>query len=198
MTLEPRMLAVEERLRRMAEQLPTPDVEAGWAALSASLEPPLAKVIPLRRRSLGRPVALAAAALLVAGSALAAVTHRTGQAQHLAPAPSSIGYVHVGPHLHEAFAGPGTSGLADRPSTKPARGSTDPSGTTTAPSGTSADGIGGTGGAGHTKPQDDPNDRDQGVGNDGQHNDHGVGNNGPEGSAPKPSGGGSDHAPNGH
>ena len=48
---------------------------------------------------------------------------------------------------------------------------------------------------GASKPGDDPNDRDQGTGNDGQHNDHGGGNNGAEGTKKPHESGGSSSSP---
>jgi hypothetical protein len=177
MTLEPRMLAAEERLQRLASAMPAPDVEAGWAALSAQLEPPLAKVIPLRRRRFGRPIALAAAAaLLVAGSALAAVTRAGADRAEAPPVVASDGGVWSGARLHAPFSGPPV-----RTTSTDSKGSAPRAGQTrdAAPGGTSAPG----GGAGNA--QDDPNDRDQGTGNDGRHDDHGGGNDGAEGSSPR-------------
>jgi hypothetical protein len=191
MTLEPRMLAVEERLQRLASGMPSPDAEAGWAALSAQLEPPLAQVIPLRPKRFGRPIALAAAAaLLVAGSALAAIT-RDG-ADRSAPAAAiawSDGGVSSGPHLHEGFAGPPAAPSSSDDSADPATRRTHTPGS----GGDAAQ-------AGHDgKAHDDPNDRDQGTGNDGRHDDSGGGNDGAEGSSPGGHGhsGGKASAPSG-
>jgi hypothetical protein len=189
MTLEPTMLAVEERLQRLSSSMPAPDVEAGWAALSALLEPPVAPVVPLRPKpSRFRPIALAAAAaILVAGSAFAAVTQH-GPAHIVPPPPIEVpgGFV-AGPHLHRPFAGPALTsddrGGPHRPGGPSTGGPS--TGGTAAPSG---------GGAArghehrqrdHAKQQDDPNDLDQGTGNDGQHNDNGGGNDGTEGSQPR-------------
>jgi hypothetical protein len=195
MTLEPSMLAVEQRLQRLASEMPPPDVEAGWAALSAMLEPPLAPVIPLRRRSFGRPIALAAAAaLLVAGSAFAAVTRGDPQTHHLSPlVPIELpGVAFSGPHLHAPLSGPPAVPTKDEPGRSakdtnvgaPTAGGTSDGGSTT------TDGSGAT--SDHTKAQDDPNDLDQGTGNDGQHNDHGGGNNGTEDSQARGQGNGQD------
>jgi hypothetical protein len=190
MTLEPRMLAVEERLQRLASGMPTPDVDGGWAALAAQLEPPLAQVIPLRRKSFIRPALMGvAAALLVAGSAFAAVTHGDRSA-HVAPVVSTPGVAFAGPRLHGAFAGPLTTVTGPTKHTHAGGDAGGSSATGTAPSGGSTGSDGTGGGNDHTKPTDDPNDRDQGTGNDGQHNDHGGGNNGPEGSQPRMSNGG--------
>jgi hypothetical protein len=177
MTLEPRMLAAEERLQRMASGMPSPDVDAGWAALSARLEPPLARVIPLRRRRFGRPTALAAAAaLLVAGSALAAVSRAGVDRAAAPPLVASDGAVWSGPRLHAPFSGPparttSTAPKAAAPAAAQTRDAA--SGDRSAP--------GGEGGSAH----DDPNDRDQGTGNDGRHDDNGGGNDGAEGSSPR-------------
>jgi hypothetical protein len=191
MTLEPRMLAVEERLQHLASEMPAPDAEAGWAALSAKLEPQLAQVIPLRRKSFGRPVALAAAAaLMVAGSALAAVTHGDSDPSRVSPAATVElpGVAFSGPHLHSPFSGPATApdGSSGQGSGSDSSTGSIPGGDSTIPGGDST-GTGGSGGGttDHTKPQDDPNDRDQGTGNDGQHDDQGGGNDGPEGSQPR-------------
>ena len=190
MTLEPRMLAVEERLQRLSSSMPAPDVEAGWAALSAKLEPPLAQVIPLRRKSFGRPILLAAAAaLLVAGSAFAAVTHGTsGTSRHVAPAVGFPSSAFGGVHLHDAFTGP-SSATAPSGGSGHSTGSGHSSGTGTTSNGGVSTGSGGGSGDGTqpSKPKDDPNDRDQGTGNDGQHNDRGGGNNGAEGTQPRTS-----------
>jgi hypothetical protein len=174
MTLEPRMLAAEERLQRLASGMPSPDVEAGWAALSAQLEPPLASVIPLRRRRFGRPLALAAAAaLLVAGSALAAITRAGADRGAAPPVVASEGGVWSGSRLHAPFSGPQarTTSTDGKRGAPPAGQAPDaPAGGRSAPSGEG------------NKAQDDPNDRDQGTGNDGRHDDNGGGNDGAEGS----------------
>jgi hypothetical protein len=194
MTLEPSILAVEQRLQRLASEMPAPDVDAGWAALSAKLQPPLAQVIPLRRKPFGRPIALAAAAaLLVAGSAFAAVTHGSSEPGHVVPpAPVELpGVAFSGVHLHAPFSGPPAvpTTTADAPA-KDAPGDTSSTGGSSDGGSTSPTGSGD--GTDHTKPQDDPNDLDQGTGNDGQHNDHGGGNDGTEGSQPRSQGNGHD------
>ena len=190
MTLEPTMLAAEQRLQRMASGIPAPDVDAGWAALSAKLEPPLATVIPLRRRSFGRPIVLAAAAtLLVAGSAFAAIGHGGGASEHVAPvAPvEAPGPAFGGRHAHAPFQGPPAT-----PNVHTAVPTGDPTGLTAPPvesGGSTGTQSSGDGRAAPSKHQDDPNDLDQGTGNDGQHNDNGGGNNGTEGSQPRGDGG---------
>ena len=197
MTLEPDPAAVlvHERLEQAVSSMRAPDVEAGWAALAAQLETPIAPVVPLRTPSRGRFVAFAvAAALMVAGSAFAAVSHVRDTPADATPPPVPLVHTSVtGPHAHAPFSGPpaeirsqhhhDTGGIGDGGTSGTGDGSGTPS-------------TGGTG-DGTTKPGDDPNDRDQGTGNDGQHNDHGGGNNGPEGTQPSTSGGsshgGSDH-----
>jgi hypothetical protein len=200
MTLEPRMLAVEERLQRMASGMPSPDVDAGWAAISAQLEPTLARVIPLRRRRLGRPIALAAAAaLLVAGSALAAVTRGGADGAAGSPVVAFDGGVLIGPHLHAAFSGPSVRDTSAAPPSGAAQPVSHGSPTS---DGSDAPRTGHDG-----KAQDDPHDRDQGTGNDGRHDDNGGGNDGAEGTqphgkadghSPAPSDPPADHGPSDH
>ena len=197
MTLEPDPAAVlvHERLEQAVSSMRAPDVEAGWAALAAQLEAPIAPVVPLRRSTRGRFVAFAvAAALMMAGTAFAAVSHfRDAPAGPIAPAVPRVHTV-TGPHAHAPFSGPPAE---QRPSSHHDTQSgtkhggtpgTGDGGGTSSPSGS---------GDGTSKPGDDPNDRDQGTGNDGQHNDHGGGNNGPEGTHPSTSGCPS-HAGSGH
>jgi hypothetical protein len=182
MTLEPRMLAVEERLQRLSSAMPAPDASAGWASLSAQLDPPLAPVIPLRPRRFRRPIVLAAAAaLLVAGSAFAAITHGEPQHTHIAPPAGAI--------AGSGWGGPQISGgLPGRPAVAPT--ASDPAGNASPGQASSAGPSAAAGGAqkpeANTTPaKDDPNDRDQGTGNDGKHDDNGGGNDGPEGSQPR-------------
>jgi hypothetical protein len=192
MTLEPDPAAVlvHERLEQAVSSMRPPDVQAGWAALAAQLEAPIAPVVPLRASTRGRFIAFAvAAALMVAGSAFAAVSHvRDAPTHPIDPAVSPIHTSVTGPRAHAPFSGPPA---AQRPM---------PHHDT--PVGTKHGGTSGTGEAGGapspsgsrdgtSKPGDDPNDRDQGTGNDGQHNDHGGGNNGPEGTHKSTSGGSS-------
>ena len=193
MTLEPDPAAVlvHERLEQAVSSMRAPDVEVGWAALAAQLEAPIAPVVPLRTSTRGRFVAFAvAAALMVAGSAFAAVSHvRDTRVDPIAPAVPPVHSSVTGPHAHAPFSGPpaeqrprphhDTHGGTKHGGTS---GTGDAGGGTPSPSGS---------GDGTSKPGDDPNDRDQGTGNDGQHNDHGGGNNGPEGTHPSTSGGSS-------
>ena len=198
MTLErdPAAVLVHERLQQAVSSMRAPDIEAGWAALAEQLEPPLAPVVPLRKPSRGRIVVLAAAALLVAGTAFAAVSHFGSRpADRHVPSIAPIQRPMTGPHIHEPFAGPPPD---PRPSDRRHDGSQHPAGPSAGPS----DGGTTTAGGSHqgaSKPGDDPNDRDQGTGNDGQHNDHGGGNNGAEGTKkPHESGGSSSHGRSHH
>ena len=52
MTLEPDPAAVlvHERLEQAVSSMRAPDVEAGWAALAAQLEAPIAPVVPAAQR----------------------------------------------------------------------------------------------------------------------------------------------------
>ena len=185
MTRDPASQAAHERLESAVASMPAFDVDAGWSALVAQLEPPMAPVIPLRRRRPRRVIALGvAAALVVGGSAFAAVRHGSAPQLSVVPpvtAPGS-GLV-IGPHAHPAFSGaPATpdegtdggasvgSGASD-PVPKPA----DASGETAGGSGGS-DGSSGSGPFGGTPNQDAPDDTDNGSGNDGQHDDNGGGN----------------------
>ncbi len=110
MTLEPDPAAVlvHERLEQAVSSMRAPDVEAGWAALAAQLEAPIAPVVPLRTSTRGRFVAFAvAAALMVAGSAFAAVSHvRDTRVDPIAPAVSPVHTSVTGPHAHAPFSGP--------------------------------------------------------------------------------------------
>ncbi len=185
MTRDAAAQAVHERLEHAAASSPAFDVEAGWAALAAQLEGPIAPVIPLRRRRPRRTVALAvAAAVFIGGSALAMVRHSGAPGLSIAPVATlpTTGLV-TGPHVHDPFSGPppvdgaptgpdGTSGggaAGGSPSDPTGSGST---------GGSSQGGSGGgTGSGGSGAPnQDSPDDIDHGGGNDGQHDDNGGGN----------------------
>ncbi|MEP6758323.1 MAG: hypothetical protein ABJB55_03930, partial [Actinomycetota bacterium] len=161
----------------------TPDVEAGWAALAARLDVPLAPVVPMRKPSRARTVALAvAAAMLLAGAAFAAVAHfENGRAGHPAPGSKLIHVPVTGPHAHMPFAGPPAH---PQPANHHHGGGTGTGAGDGSGSGSGDGGSGNGSGGGTSKPGDDPNDRDQGTGNDGHHNDHGGGNNGAEGTPP--------------
>jgi hypothetical protein len=192
MTLEPSMIAVEERLQRLASAMPAPDADAGWAALSALLDPPAATVIPLRKRSSRRPIALlAAAAILVAGGAFAAVRQHAQQRAAPSPPTQLPTVAAAGPHVHAPFSRPHTL-----PSTTDGHGSSEP-GLGTAPVGSTKHETQSTESQrdrqGHPKPHDDPNDLDQGTGNDGMHDDNGAGNDGAEGSRTRGQGHGNGH-----
>jgi hypothetical protein len=170
--------ALHERLTGMAAGMSTPDAEAGWAALASKIGVP-APVVPLRRHVRRRRTVslLVAAALVVGGSALAAVrtwTHR-GQTPQ-APAPVSV----LSP-VGRSF-GPSDRSLVPAPTAAPAggtHGSSRPSHGGAGPAGS-----GPTGGGDGSPSPDDPQDRDHGTGNDGSHDDHGGGNDGPSGSLP--------------
>ncbi|HLB38940.1 MAG TPA: hypothetical protein VJM84_00645 [Actinomycetota bacterium] len=188
MTLQPDPAAVmvHERLERAVAGMPTPDVEAGWAALAAQLEAPLAPVVPLRRPSRGRTVALAvAAAMMLAGSAFAAVAHfGDGRATHIEPVATPVDAPVTGPHAHAPFTGPPHTGpTADHDRTDGGSSATGGDGSDSGASDDGTSASSGDDGDGSAKPGDDPNDRDQGTGNDGEHEDHGGGNDGAEDSS---------------
>ena len=70
MTRDASAQAVHERLEHVVATMPEPDVEAGWAALVAQLEPPVAPVVPLHRPRPYKAIVLGvAAAILIGGSA---------------------------------------------------------------------------------------------------------------------------------
>jgi uncharacterized membrane protein YgcG len=201
MTLQPDPAAVlvHERLEQAVSAMRAPDVEAGWAALSARLDVPIAPVVPLRKPKRGRTVALAvAAAMMLAGSAFAAVAHfGDGRGDHIAPVVTPVHVPVTGPHAHAPFGGPSdVPAPADHHHGSGAGAGGGAGSGSTSSGGDSSTGSS-DGGGSTSKPGDDPNDRDQGTGNDGHHNDHGGGNNGPEGSQPGTSSGsshgGSDH-----
>jgi hypothetical protein len=187
MTRDPASQAVHERLEHAVSSMPAFDVDAGWAALAAQLEPPVAPVIPLRRHRPRRVLALAvAAAVFVGGSALAMVRHGGVPSISIAPVATLPGSgLVVGPHVHGAFSGAppappghvegngggGGGGGGQEPSGTGSPGG-DSGGST--PSGGSGD-QGGSGGSGAPN-QDSPDDTDHGSGNDGQHDDNGQGN----------------------
>jgi hypothetical protein len=99
------IVAVHDRIVGAVASTPIPGVEAGWAALVHQLEPHGGTVVPLRRAGRrGRVIALtAAAALLLAGSAFAAVGPRVlrdRDHQVIQPAPDDGGMTdpgHSGP-----------------------------------------------------------------------------------------------------
>jgi hypothetical protein len=183
MTRDVAAQAVHERLESLAATMPEPDIEAGWAALVAQLEPPVAPVVPLRPRPRPRRAIVlgVAAAIVIGGSALAMVRHGGNDGQHgVQPSAVAPGGAILGPHNHPPFSGPqradhGSSpGYADghhHGSTGQAAGST-PSNGGSGDSTSGSDGNGGT----HSFHHDSPNDTDHGTGND-VHGDNGQGNN---------------------
>jgi hypothetical protein len=183
MTRDAAAQAVHERLEHAAASSPAFDVEAGWAALSAQLEGPIAPVIPLRRRRPRRTVALAvAAAVFIGGSALAMVRHSGAPGLSIAPIATlpASGPV-TGPHVHPAFSGaPPVDGAPAGPDGTSGGGAgggspSDPSGSGST-GGSSQEGSGGGSGGSGGPNQDSPDDIDHGGGNDGQHDDNGGGN----------------------
>jgi hypothetical protein len=177
--------AVHERLEHLAAGMPQPDLDAGWAALAAQLEPPVAPVIALRRRRHRRTVVLGvAAAMLAASGAFAMVRHGGDEAQG-SPARSGATappFLRVGPHSHRPFVGPPAADDGTPPS-HPSTGQHDgkttptggqPSSSSDSPRDTSA------GSTQHedTHPfhHDAADDTDHGTGNDGTHDDNGQGN----------------------
>jgi antitoxin (DNA-binding transcriptional repressor) of toxin-antitoxin stability system len=186
MTRDAAAQAVHERLEHLVATLPEPDVEAGWAALVTQLELPVAPVVPLRRPRPRRALVLgAAAAVLIAGSALAVVRHgrdggRPAQTPPPTTAPSHVG---SGPRTHRSFSGPPTVSHPDPPPAGDGHqdGATGPSGGS-ASSGPSEDHTSDTHtgtthhDGTHTPHHDAADDTDHGTGNDGSHDDNGQGN----------------------
>ncbi len=183
MTRDAAAQAVHERLEHLVATLPEPDVEAGWAALVTQLEPPVAPVVPLRRPRPRRALVLGvAAAVLIAGSALAVVRHgrdggRPAQTPPPATAPSHVG---SGPRTHRSFSGPPA---VPRPDPPPAGdghqdGATGPSGGSASSGDHTSDTHKGTrhDDGTHTPHHDAADDTDHGTGNDGSHDDNGQGN----------------------
>ena len=161
-------VAVHDRLTELAGGMPIPDAEAGWAALVARIEAPA-------------PVSLLiAAAVMVGGSAFAAVRSWTRHD----PVPSRPSQVVT--DVGRTF-GPSDRGLVPLPApTAPAHDGRPSPRTHRGHVGSDATGPSGTGGS---PSADDPNDRDQGTGNDGSHDDQGGGNDGPSGSGQDGQGG---------
>jgi hypothetical protein len=182
MTRDASAQAVHERLEHLVSAMPEPDVEAGWAALVAQLEPPVAPVVPLRRRS--RPwrgvVLGVAAATVIAGAAFAAVYHGGGDEGPATVGPSATTPGHLGgPHVHPALSGPAPGEHA----TPSVSGGGHPDSTShqggSAPSGSRPGGTPSASTHRETQPShhDSPDDTDHGTGNDGTHDDNGLGNN---------------------
>jgi len=180
MTRDAAAQAVHERLEHTVWGMPAFDVDAGWTALAAQLEGPIAPVIPLRRpRSRRMTVLAVAAAVFIGGSALAMVRHGSTPGYAIASVVTLQGSGLVtGPHVHVAFSGASSvTPAASRPGAHGAAGGSNPStpssGGGSAGGGSSNAGSGGSG----TPNQDAPDDIDHGSGNDGQHDDNGHGNN---------------------
>ena len=175
-------VAVHDRLTELAGGMPIPDAEAGWAALVARIEA-AAPVVPLRRHDRGRRTVslLIAAALMVGGSAFAAVRSWTPHD----PVPSRPSQVVT--DVGTTF-GPSDRGLVPPLApTAPAHDGHPSSRTHHGHVGSDASGPSGTGDG--SSSVDDPNDRDHGTGNDGSHDDQGGGNDGPSGSGQDGQGG---------
>ena len=185
MTRDPAAQAVHERLEHLATTMSEPDLEAGWAALVAQLEPPVAPVVPLRRRPKPRRAIVlgVAAAMLIAGAAFAAVRHggADGRPTSVGPVTTPPGRVGMGPHTHPPLARPRA---ASRPTPSRSRTTHHDGGTSTTGGSTSSGyRSGGASSASHhqgkthTFHHDSSDDTDHGTGNDGTHNDNGQGNN---------------------
>ncbi len=186
MTRDAAAQAAHERMEQMVATMSEPDVEAGWTALLAQLEPPAAPVVPIRRHRPRRVIALGvAAAMLVAGGALAMVRHG-GNGDQGTPSHAALtdpGRAGMGPHGHPPLSGPpavhhratSRSGGTHHASGGSSGGATPPS-----------DRSGGQPDASPSPPhhhgdshsfhQDSPDDTDHGTGNDGTHDDNGQGN----------------------
>ena len=186
MTRDAAAQAVHERLEHLTAAMPEPDIAAGWAALVAQLEPPVAPVVPFRGRP--RPwrgiVLGVAAAMLIAGAAFAAVHHAAGD-----DGPASVGpsvtlpkHVSTGPHVHPPLSGPPPASHSDpqAPGAHHPDGSTSDGGSHGSAPSRSRSGDAPSGSTHHdTQPahHDSPDDTDHGTGNDGTHDDNGQGNN---------------------
>jgi len=185
MTRDVAAQAVHERLEHLAAGMPQPDLDAGWAALAAQLEPPVAQVIPLRRPRHRRIVVLGVAAAMLAASGAFAMVRHGGDEAEGSPGRSSATaplFLRVGPRVHPPFMGPPPAGDG----TGPSRASAGQHDGTTPPAddrpSSSAGSSGGTSAGstqhGNTHPfhHDAADDTDHGTGNDGTHDDNGQGN----------------------
>src|SRR5262245_15023366 len=186
MTRDVAAQAVHERLEHLVTTMPDPDVEAGWAALVAQLEPPVAPIVRLhRRRRPRRAIVLGvAAAILIGGSALAMVRQGSGDTDHQPTSTGSTSQGPVGsePHGHVLFSG---SPPVDRPTPRSGGGGHD--GGSGGPSGGSAPSTGASGdtSSGDSSGGDDPtqsSDHDSpspgtGTGSDGTNDTGGQGDN---------------------
>ncbi|MFL5791172.1 MAG: hypothetical protein ACJ76A_06670 [Actinomycetota bacterium] len=181
MTRDPAAQAVHDRLEHVGATMPEPDIEAGWAALVAQLEPPVAPVVPLRRRQRPRRTIVLgiAAAVLIAGTAFAAVRHAgTNQPSvTVGPRTTSPGRGLMGPHTHLSFS------RTPVPHSKPPvrrsdhhHGGNGSVGVSTPSSGRSGATPEPTHRQGSSTHHDSPHDTGHDTGNDGTHNDNGQGN----------------------
>lgn len=182
MTRDVAAQAVHERLEHLVGTMAEPDIEAGWAALVAQLEPQIAPVVPLRRRSrLRRTIVLGvAAAMLLAGAAFAAVRYPGTDTVRAPVQPvATSGRVAMGPHTHPPLSGPPPRAPSSK-STPPGRhhGGTEPGRGRTPPRRSTGDPSSSRSTHHHAQPShhDAPDDTDQGTGNDGTHDDNGQGN----------------------
>jgi hypothetical protein len=174
-------VAVHERLGAMPSA--SFDLEGGWARVAAQIASP-ATVVALRapRRRPRSFVLAVAAALMLAGSAFAAIGPRVFDGT--VPVAPIVRSDHV-PSGSEVRGRPEGAADAIAPEGTPREGDGDghPTGSNEgAPTEGGSTTEGGNEGSGTPDNGDDPNDRDQGKGNDGQHDDHGGGNDGKEGS----------------
>jgi hypothetical protein len=182
MTRDVAAQAVHERLEHLSAAIPEPDIEAGWAALVAQLEPPIAPVVPLRRPRARRAIVLGvAAAIMLAGGAFAMVRYAGGGDRH-APAPSGVTAPSVAglrPHLHPPLSGPPAVHHPRTPAHRNGGGHTETgSGGPTSSGGQTGHSPAPDGhhDATHASHHDSPDDTDHGTGNDGTHDDNGQGN----------------------
>jgi hypothetical protein len=180
MTRDVAAQAVHERLEHAVSSMPAFDVDAGWAALASQLDGPVAPVIPLRRRHPRRVVTLAvAAAVLIGGSALAAIRHGGAGSTFSPIATLPAAGIVSGPHTHPAFSGAPPS--PDSPADAGGQGPSGGSHSSQAPPPVDQPTGGGDGsstGSSQASPThvDSPDDTDHGTGNDGHHDDNGQGN----------------------
>jgi hypothetical protein len=181
MTRDVAAQAVHERLESMVATMSEPDVETGWVALVAQLEPPVAPVVPLRRKPRPRRAIVlgVAAAIFIGGSALAMVRHggNDGPPTPVHPPSTAPGRVGLGPHVHPSLSGPRSTHTGRPPGSTSSRHQGGAGSTTGSTSSSDRSGGATSGSSGdHTTHHDSPNDTDHGTGND-VHGDNGQGNN---------------------
>jgi hypothetical protein len=184
MTRDVAAQAVHERLESLVATMSEPDVEAGWAALVAQLEPPVAPVVPLRRKPRPRRAIVlgVAAAIFIGGSALAMVRHggNDGPPAPVHPPSTAPGRVGLGPHVHPSLSGPRSTHTGRPPGSTGSRHQGVAGSTTGSTSSSDRSGGATSGSSGdhttHPSHHDSPNDTDHGTGND-VHGDNGQGNN---------------------